>query len=259
MRNFLFFLFVGLSVSLFGQTSYYEKYNDLTGRYEYYDSNTNTLVAYKKYNSLQQRWETVYVKEGQNSGTQYSKTKSVVNTELLNQVMSARQQRYDNNVQRVKTVIDNNYQNIDITFRSDLKFANLVKERYYKKYVQALEGQNIDYSNDFSTNSTINYLNSSLKNLYDELEKMMLEVKNSPQSNKSSRSQTVTPFKETIPRMQKVTSYAPIYKEPDTVNSAKIGSAVDNKVEVLEKYNDKIYKVKSGGVTGYMAKSWFND
>lgn len=64
---------------------------------------------------------------------------------------------------------------------------------------------------------------------------------------------------ENIPRTQSVVSYAPIFKTYNLTDSDKIGYAKDNKVEILEKYNDNIYKVKCDGVVGYMAKTWFTN
>jgi len=58
---------------------------------------------------------------------------------------------------------------------------------------------------------------------------------------------------------QLVFTFAPILVEPDLVYSKKIGNAIDNNVEVLEKINDSYYKVKSGNVVGYLWSGWFKN
>ncbi len=59
---------------------------------------------------------------------------------------------------------------------------------------------------------------------------------------------------------QSVFTYSPITDKPGMGDGEKqIGAAVDNTVVILEKYNGKFYKVKSGTQTGYMWAGWFKN
>lgn len=260
--RFLFFLVLFLFTTSVVSQSYYEKYNNLSGRYEFYDSKTNVLIGYKTYNSLQKRWETTYVNDNQKSSNKYNETKSSVNTDLLNNALNAKQQRYNYNVQRIKDAVVSINQRIDNNLQPDYELASIVKDKFYKDYVKPLESRNTDYSNDFATNNTINYLNNSLQNMYAELKRMLAEIKNTS-NNKSaytpSPTKTVKSTKEFFPRAQSVVSYAPFFKSPSLSDSERIGTVKDNKVEVLEKYSESVYKVRHGNLTGYMAKLWFNN
>lgn len=40
-------------------------------------------------------------------------------------------------------------------------------------------------------------------------------------------------------------------------NEKQIGMAENKTVTIIEKYNDKFYKVKSGNQTGYLWAGWF--
>jgi hypothetical protein len=42
-------------------------------------------------------------------------------------------------------------------------------------------------------------------------------------------------------------------------NSRQIGKAESNSVVILEKYNEKYYKVKSGNTVGYLWAGWFKN
>lgn len=100
--------------------------------------------------------------------------------------------------------------------------------------------------------------------MYDEIEKMLLEVQSTPTSNRkksytSPSTQSVRTVTEKFPKIQSVTSYAPIFKNFSLSASDRIGTVKDNKVEVLEKYSETVYRVRYGNITGYMAKLWFND
>lgn len=90
-----------------------------------------------------------------------------------------------------------------------------------------------DYSTSYSTN------NSS-------------QQSNTTHSNKS-------PYERNFTGTQTVCSFAPILERPDMVNSKQIGNAVNNTVTILEKYNAKYYKVKSGDTIGYLWSGWFKE
>ena len=88
-----------------------------------------------------------------------------------------------------------------------------------------------DYSNSYASNNT----NTQSKTSY-------------PSENPYSKNFTGT---------QAVFTYSPILEKPDMVNSKQIGQAENNSVTILEKYNEKYYKVKSGNTVGYLWAGWF--
>lgn len=67
----------------------------------------------------------------------------------------------------------------------------------------------------------------------------------------------IYPYNHTFSGVNSVFTFAPILEEPDMVNSPTIGRAKNEKVTVLDKYNDGYYKVKSGNTTGYLWAGWF--
>lgn len=57
-----------------------------------------------------------------------------------------------------------------------------------------------------------------------------------------------------------VFTYSPITDKPGMGDGEKqIGAAENNSVDILEKYNEKFYKVKSGNTIGYLWAGWFKD
>ncbi|RQP19653.1 MAG: hypothetical protein EAS52_01665 [Parapedobacter sp.] len=60
-------------------------------------------------------------------------------------------------------------------------------------------------------------------------------------------------------KMKNVYQNTSILATPDIVNGKVVGKVKDGRVRVLEKINDKYYKVESGAVTGYFFITWFID
>jgi clan AA aspartic protease (TIGR02281 family) len=59
---------------------------------------------------------------------------------------------------------------------------------------------------------------------------------------------------------QTVFTFSPILDKPSMgANEQQIGAAENNTVTIIEKYNGKFYKVKSGTQTGYMWAGWFKN
>ncbi len=92
-------------------------------------------------------------------------------------------------------------------------------------------------SYDYSKSGTTNNSNSKLK---------ITSIKESP-------------FSRTFTGIQAVFNYSPIFEKPDMANSRQIGKAESNSVVILEKYNEKYYKVKSGNTVGYLWAGWFKN
>jgi|26BtaG_2_1085354.scaffolds.fasta_scaffold02275_3 hypothetical protein len=136
--------------------------------------------------------------------------------------------------------------------------GNLVKQ--LKPYAAS------DFADDYvfkRIKSIFNSVERSCYNNYNYLVSQQNEIYSSENEVEYSEQKVSKPLKptvnENIPRTQSVVSYAPIFKTPNLTNSDKIGYAKNNTVEILEKYNDNIYKVSCDGVVGYMIKMWFTN
>lgn len=151
----LLILLIFTCVSSFAQTIT-EKWNDLSRRYEYYNSN-NQLVGYKTYNTLTRAWE--YYDEK----PQTYKTQSTVNVPLTQQVMLQKQARYDYNKQRIQNSISEMYRTLsEAGFDKDA--IQRVKIIMDKNYIMKVNAMNIDLSIDANADYVINYLWVGLKN-----------------------------------------------------------------------------------------------
>jgi hypothetical protein len=90
------------------------------------------------------------------------------------------------------------------------------------------------------------------------------DYSNSYATNNSSQQSTSTkskgsPYERNFTGTQAVFTYSPILEKPDMVNSKEVGKAENNSVTILEKYNEKYYKVKSGNTIGYLWAGWFKN
>lgn len=88
------------------------------------------------------------------------------------------------------------------------------------------------------------------------------DYSNSYATNNSNTQSKITypsdsPYNKNFTGTQAVFTYSPILEKPDMVNSKQIGQAENNSVTILEKYNEKYYKVKSGNTVGYLWSGWF--
>lgn len=90
------------------------------------------------------------------------------------------------------------------------------------------------------------------------------DYSNSYASNNSTNQPKTTypegsPYNRNFSGTQTVFTYSPILEKPDMVYSKQIGQAENNSVTIIEKYNEKYYKVKSGNQVGYLWTGWFKD
>jgi len=90
------------------------------------------------------------------------------------------------------------------------------------------------------------------------------DYSNSYATNNSNKQSKITypsdsPYNSNFTGTQAVFTYSPILEKPDMVNSKQIGQAENNSVTILEKYNEKYYKVKSGNTVGYLWSGWFKN
>jgi len=66
------------------------------------------------------------------------------------------------------------------------------------------------------------------------------------------------PYSKNFNQTQLVYSYSPIFDKPSMgENEKQIGFVENDTVVILEKYNDKFYKVKSGNIIGYIWAGYF--
>lgn len=157
MRKILFFIllfFVGLLS--FSQT-YYEKYNSINGRYEYYDKQTNRMVAFKTYNSINKTWETTYVNGNQQSNGRYipQNQRTDDNFALLQQVMAKKQASFDSNYQKIQNHINSiNLQIFEAT--EEPLTRSLIED--FDDCVKTLNNKKYDFSSNSKTIEVINYL-----------------------------------------------------------------------------------------------------
>jgi hypothetical protein len=66
----------------------------------------------------------------------------------------------------------------------------------------------------------------------------------------------INPYSQTFSGTMPVYTYSPILAEPDMVNSKTIAKA-DKEVTIIERVNEKYYKVKAGENVGYIWAGWF--
>jgi clan AA aspartic protease (TIGR02281 family) len=92
--------------------------------------------------------------------------------------------------------------------------------------------------------NTYNYANSYVNNDYN--------------SSKSAVKQST--YTMNFRGTQTVYSYSPIIDKPSMGGDEKtIGMAENNTVTIIEKYNDKFYKIQSGNQIGYLWSGWFKN
>ncbi len=161
MKYLLLLLF---SVSAYCQTLT-EKWNTYQNRYEFFNSN-NQLIGYKKYNTYTRAWE--YFEE---TPVQHYQPQSNINIPLTNQVLAARQARYDTNKRKLQNTYDkllfNTYKLFPNKTESEIKVLNQV---FTDVYVTPTNKQNIDLSQDSVVYNYINYLISSYNEMMADTE-----------------------------------------------------------------------------------------
>ena len=67
-------------------------------------------------------------------------------------------------------------------------------------------------------------------------------------------------YTKTFTGTQSVYTFSPLLDKPSMgENEKQIGMAENNSVTIIEKYNEKFYKVKSGNQTGFLWAGWFKN
>lgn len=155
MRVVVLFLFV--CVSAYSQTIS-EKWNSLDNRYDYTDNNGN-LVGYKRYNSLDERWEYTNVNT---SNTPYNPYGN--NLQLINETLSIKQNRYDNNAARIHNFLNSIREQLNNS-TVDKNLIQKIKNRFNSEYINVYNTTKYDLSSNATTNNVIQWL----KNGYDHI------------------------------------------------------------------------------------------
>jgi len=152
-----------------------EKWNNLTNRYEYYDSNGN-MVAYKVYNSLKGQWETYNIQQTNSS------PQSSINVDLAEKTLNTLQARYDSNILKVRDKIKYIFKSIDYLVLDvmtkgenptelDYKYAEHLKYLFKEQYVNNVEKSGYDYSKNNITYEVLMYLeNGSISLIKKEID-----------------------------------------------------------------------------------------
>ena len=84
---------------------------------------------------------------------------------------------------------------------------------------------------------------------------------NSSYTTKTSESQypKESPYSKTYSGTMTVYTYSPITDRPGMGDGEKEIGAAGNTVTILERYNEKFYKVRSGNTVGYLWAGWFKN
>lgn len=151
MKNIFLFCTLFFTMSLFSQNST-ERWNSNLNRYEYFN-NYGNLTGYKTYNSYNQTWEYYKV----DSYNYENQVKSAINIDLIDSALNAKQQRYDNNLRNVRSVVDVIYNSFKKEATSYV-VGEVCKYRFNKEYLSNISGKPYDFSSNSVTNSVILYL-----------------------------------------------------------------------------------------------------
>lgn len=150
MKSRLIIFMIYLSINTFAQTST-EKWNDLYKRYEYFDSN-NRMTGYKQYNSIYQRWEYFDLKQNNNTeGYEIQQPTSSVNINLVNNVLTNLQRKYDNMTAEEKRKYSESYDysqkksyvsSITIDFVKNFVNQDMKERKQFQKIFQKISRKN---------------------------------------------------------------------------------------------------------------------
>ena len=158
MKNSFLLLSVFFTVFTYSQTAI-EQYNSIYHRYEMFDSRGN-MVSYRLYNSNLQRWETYSVKNN-SQGFEVVQPTSSINQPLMERSLRTRQDKYDNNLNRIKEQIKNATYFImgtakfkGYTYEDGIRAVN----DFNANYVNKVQNGNYDLSSNATTDNLISFL-----------------------------------------------------------------------------------------------------
>ncbi|KQT30915.1 hypothetical protein ASG22_19665 [Chryseobacterium sp. Leaf405] len=242
MKKLIFSVCILLGHLCFSQIAT-KKFNSFQNRYEYFDSNGN-MIGYEKYNSFSKQWEYYTTNNTSQSRqpTQYRDPQQL-DISALGNAMTAKQNNYNYNVQQLQNAVNtisDQIKNLDLSYEQ----RKLIYDTFQQNCVNEINRTRINYSSANETNRVIQWL-------YDSLNTIIKNV-TSTYVSKNETSEPTNPTKQvkTYTGEQEVFTNSPIYDKPE--NGKQTGYSINNKVIVIEKYNDSTYKVQSGYFEGYM-------
>ncbi len=204
----LFFLISLLFATFYFCQTVSEKYNSITKRYEYFDSNGN-MIGYKSYNSLSRQWEYYDLKnsqyrdvQSQNSRQPYQySAPAQVDISPLGDAASVLQGRYDSNSQKIMNavnVIKKQINELDISESQ----RTLITTTFFKHFADNQRNFNLNSTSE--TNGIVNWL-------FDSANKIIRNVTSSKSRNvsTSAKSDEMSYFYDKILNVYRIAIYHP--------------------------------------------------
>ncbi|NVN17488.1 hypothetical protein GUA46_03965 [Muricauda sp. HICW] len=232
MKSIIFVLFLSIAVHCYSQ-NYTKKYNRYLERYEFYNSQ-GTLVGYQTYNPYLQQWEYTDIAKSTNSTYTYQNTQD---TDLIDRVLSSKQSRYDQNVEKIRDKIK--YLHNLLMGINDLQTRKRAVNRF-SKVVSDFNGRNLkyDYSNNQTANQVMNYFISEYNNILSDSKKSPTYKRN-PTSNRILYTTKFDNPKYKVPLYDLYGGYSIIYSCPK-----------NSTVQVMDTIDGKYFKVIVDGKMG---------
>ncbi|TVZ26703.1 hypothetical protein JM83_1690 [Gillisia sp. Hel_I_86] len=180
MKSPILIFLILFSFACFSQ-SYTEKYNEIQQRYEYYNS-YNELVGYKEWDAINEEWRyTDLTQRQQQRKSPYADMQPVntFNANLTNQVLAAKESKYNSNINLVQNKIDELSRNLT---------SHPTLHKRFSDAITRFNNQNnkIDYSSAQATNSVINYFIGIYNDLINSISQK--QSNNYPVNKKDSKS-----------------------------------------------------------------------
>ena len=227
MKNFILTISLCFCLNGYSQTLT-KKYNSLNNRYEYFDSQ-NVLIGYQFYDTLDKSWKYYEIPKKQNRYIY------PINTNLVNQALSAKQSRYDYNISKIDETIDDIGNNILELDLDESKIQVILNK--FNNSLDKLSKSKPNYSSTSVTQNIINWLYSEANNIIGQEDSFKAVEK-----TKSVQTGRIITLKRK----------AVIWDIPNIVKAKSIGEMQNYDVYIIEKTNDQFYKIKCGNIIGYI-------
>ncbi|AZA55356.1 hypothetical protein EG348_21335 [Chryseobacterium sp. G0201] len=219
------------------------------------------MIGYEKYNNLSKQWEyyTTGTTAQSQQPTQYRDPQQLSISGLGN-AMTAKQNRYDNNVQQVQrtvNLISNQINNLDVTDKQ----RQLIHDTFQKSCINEVNRTKINYSSANETNRIIQWLydsiNTIIKNVTAPSFNSMPDS-NSQSSNYSSNSLVIANYGKKLPVYNiAVFSQSSNRLRDETIMSDSYVIINENRIEfkradgfvTYRNFYDKVYNEQKKGYT----------
>lgn len=178
-----------------------------------------------------------------NSYAQWSTYTPMTRDEILMPALIMRQ-RYDNNAKKVDALIQHI---LDLKRQTN---DEVFIERMNKYYNTLIQYYDYDLANMDSEIRHAQYLIQEEVNNYN---KRVANQNNNKKEDLSNRNRTKD--LHSLRGYQKVYDFSPILKEPN-MGSKEVGKAKNKVVEIITLFDKNFFRVRSGGVEGYLWVGW---